>query len=77
MGLVAPWHVGSSGPGVEPMSPTVAGGFLATGPPGKSHVHLYLSIPLTAHHLPSLLAPPSFLLPLHFLISFLPSNLTH
>ena len=25
------------GPGIEPMSPALAGGFLTTGPPGKSH----------------------------------------
>ena len=36
MGLVAGWHVESSGPGVEPMSPALAGGFLTTGLPGKS-----------------------------------------
>ena len=36
MGLVAPWHVGSSWTGIEPMSPALAGGFLTTAPPGKS-----------------------------------------
>ena len=36
-GLVAPWHVGSSGTGIEPVSPALAGGFLTTGPPGKSN----------------------------------------
>ena len=25
-----------SGPGIEPVSPALAGGFLTTGPPGKS-----------------------------------------
>ena len=34
-GLVAPWHMGSSGPGIEPMYPALAGGFIITGPPGK------------------------------------------
>ena len=33
------WNL--SGPGVEPMSPALAGGFSTTGPPGKSyHPHL-------------------------------------
>lgn len=36
MVLVAPRHVGSSGPGIEPPSPALAGGVLATGPRGKS-----------------------------------------
>ena len=35
-GLVAPWHVGLPGPGLEPVSPALAGGFLTTVPPGKS-----------------------------------------
>ena len=61
---------------MELMSPILAGGFLTTGPPGKSHGHLYLSVPLTTHHFSSLLTPPSFLLPLHFLISFLLFSLT-
>ena len=26
------------GPGIEPVSPALAGGFLTTGPPGKSEV---------------------------------------
>ena len=34
-GLHAPRHVGLPGPGVEPVSPALAGGFLTTGPPGK------------------------------------------
>ena len=34
-GLVAPRHVGSSRPGLEPVSPALAGGFLTTAPPGK------------------------------------------
>ena len=35
-GLVVPRHVVSSRPGIEPMSPALAGGFLTTVPPGKS-----------------------------------------
>ena len=35
-GLVAPWHVESSQPGIEPMSLTLAGEFLPTVSPGKS-----------------------------------------
>ena len=34
-GLAAPRHMGSSGPGIEPMYPALVGGFLTTGPPGK------------------------------------------
>ena len=34
MGSFAPWHVGSSGPGIEPMFPVLAGEFLTTRPPG-------------------------------------------
>ena len=36
MGLVAPRHVGSSWPGIEPLSPALTGGFLTTAPRGKS-----------------------------------------
>lgn len=32
---VAPWHMGSPGSRTEPPSPILAGGFLATEPPGK------------------------------------------
>ena len=36
-GLVAPWKVWNlPGPGMEPMSPGLAGGFLTAGLPGKS-----------------------------------------
>ena len=35
-GLAAPQHVGLPGSGIEPMSLALAGGFLATRPPGKS-----------------------------------------
>ena len=37
-GLVALWHMGFPVPrlGIEPMSPALEGGFLITGPPGKS-----------------------------------------
>ena len=29
------------GPGIEPVSPALAGGFLTTRPPGKSHIFFY------------------------------------
>ena len=35
MGLVAPWHVGSSHIRIPPMSPALAEGFFTTEPPGK------------------------------------------
>ena len=35
MGLVAPQHVDLPGPGIEPISLALQGGFLTTGPPGK------------------------------------------
>ena len=35
MALVAAWHVGSSRPGIKPMSPALADGFFTTEPPGK------------------------------------------
>ena len=35
MGLVAPRHVGSSGPGIEPMLPAFSGELSTPGPPGK------------------------------------------
>ena len=35
MGLAALWHVEFPGPGIEPVSPALQGGFLSTGPPGK------------------------------------------
>ena len=41
MGLVAPWH--DPGPGLEPVSPALAGGFLTTVPPGKSSGELLLT----------------------------------
>ena len=40
-GLIAPWHVESSQPGIKPMFPALAGGFLTTGSPGKSQNILY------------------------------------
>ena len=43
-GLVALWQVGSSGPGVKPVSRTLAGGLLATGPPVKSDTFALLVI---------------------------------
>ena len=34
-GLVAPQHVDLPGPGTEPMSPALVGGFFTTEPAGK------------------------------------------
>ena len=34
------------GPGLEPMSPALAGGFLTTVPPGKSCCHLFKNVRL-------------------------------
>ena len=46
MGPAAPRHVGSSGPGLEPMSPASAGGLSTTAPLGKStSASLFLSCP--------------------------------
>ena len=45
MDLVAPWHVGFfPGPGIESMSPALAGRFLTTGPPGNSQILKYRQI---------------------------------
>ena len=44
MGLVAPNHVDLPGPGIEPMSPALAGRFLTTGPSGKSQIYVFLII---------------------------------
>lgn len=33
MGLISSLHVGLPGPGIEPVSPALGGGFLITGPP--------------------------------------------
>ena len=38
MGSAAPWHVGSPGPGLKPLSPAPAAGFSTTVPPGKPSV---------------------------------------
>ena len=45
-GFTAPWHVGSSRPGIQTMSPVWRGGFLPTVPPGKPPVCI-LKLPLT------------------------------
>ena len=37
VGSIAVVHVDLPGPGMEPMAPALAGGFLSTTPPGKSH----------------------------------------
>ena len=41
VGSVALLHVGLPGPGVEPMSPGLAGRFSSTVPPGKSQLVLF------------------------------------
>ena len=39
--LAALWHVDLPRPGIDPVSPALAGGFLTIGPPGKpSACHL-------------------------------------
>ena len=48
MGLVAPGMWDLPGPGIEPMSPALAGRFLNTVPPGKS-------LPVTLKHVKRLL----------------------
>ena len=40
IGPATPQHVDSSRPGLEPLSPALAGGFLTTWPPGKSCSYL-------------------------------------
>ena len=35
------------GPGLEPMSPALAGGFLTTVPPGKSHITFRISFSIS------------------------------
>ena len=47
-GLVALWH-GDPGSGIEPVSPALTGGFITTGPPGKSllslsEIHIEIAI---------------------------------
>ena len=39
-GTAATWRVDLPGPGVEPVSPALAGRFLPTGPPGKSYAFM-------------------------------------
>ena len=38
------------GPGIEPMSPALAGRFLTTGPPGKSQDNFRLSQDMKSHN---------------------------
>ena len=45
-GFIAPWHVGSSRPGIEPMSTTLAGRFLSIASPGRSSTHSYSTFQL-------------------------------
>ena len=42
-GSLVPLHVGSSGPGVEPMFPELAGGLPTTGPSGKPESGFFCS----------------------------------
>ena len=44
------------GPGLEPVSPALAGGFLTTEPPGKSHCTFFFPTPVTHSHACSHLA---------------------
>ena len=48
-GLVAPWHVGSSRPGLKPMSPAFAGGFPTTAPPGKPSMMIIIMFTLNIY----------------------------
>ena len=41
-GLAALRHVDLARPGIEPVSPALAGGFFATEPPGKPPLLLFL-----------------------------------
>ena len=42
MGSVALLHGDPPGPGLEPVSPVLAGGFLTTAPPGKLSINFVL-----------------------------------
>ena len=53
------------GPGIEPMTPALAGGFLTTGPPEKSLTDAFDSLMLLTFPLFSLLLGPFF--PSHLL----------
>ena len=44
-GPAAPWHVGSSGPGIKPVSPALAGRLLSTAPPGKPLLGIFEVLP--------------------------------
>ena len=46
MGLVIPWPVESSRPGVKPVFPALAGGLPITGSPGKSYHFFFKDIQL-------------------------------
>ena len=57
-GLQYSWGTGEAaqslwdlpGSGIEPMSPTMADGFLITGPPGKSYLCVFILFSLEAYH---------------------------
>ena len=40
------------GPGLKPVSPALAGGFLTTAPPGKPHTHFFYLLSEAAFMLP-------------------------
>ena len=68
------------GPGLEPMSPALAGGFLTTAPPGKSHVficlHIYCLLP-PALPQSGRLAPWQLGFPLYFISASSPLPSIH
>ena len=39
------------GPGLEPVSPALTGGFLTTAPPGKPHIFLFLTLRYSSKNL--------------------------
>ena len=51
--LVALRHVDLLGPGLESMSPALAGGFLTPGPPGESTDVLLIALPIPLEMCPN------------------------
>ena len=47
-------------PGLEPVCPTLAGGFLTTAPPGKPQMFLFISEPMKLIHTYTLWARSCF-----------------
>ena len=60
-GLISLWHVWDlPGPGIEPVSPALAGGLLSTMPLGKSIPFLFFTLPsLFSAFVPPALSSPS------------------